>query len=96
MLEHGNRFRRTPCIRFGSCDVRLAAFFSLVIRPQVIYNKPVNVSGTPRVLFVLDSDNDNDTASESYASYDPTFNIGRCMKIGTQQSIDIKYTPAGC
>ncbi|CAM9804617.1 unnamed protein product, partial [Scytosiphon promiscuus] len=43
---------------------------------QVIYNKPVNVSGTPRVSFVLDSDSDNDTASASYATYDPLFNIG--------------------
>ncbi|CAM9340464.1 unnamed protein product, partial [Hapterophycus canaliculatus] len=43
---------------------------------QVIYNKPVNVSGTPRVLLVLDSDNDNDTSLASYATYDPSFNIG--------------------
>lgn len=42
---------------------------------QVIYNKPVNVSGTPRLAFMLDSANDTTT---SYAYYDDSFNIGRC------------------
>lgn len=43
---------------------------------QVIYNKPVNVSGIPRLSFVLDLANDT-VSSDSYAYYDPSFDIGR-------------------
>lgn len=42
----------------------------------MVYNKPVSVSGTPRVSFVLDSANDT-LPSDSYAYYDPSFDIGR-------------------
>lgn len=49
---------------------------------QVIYNKPVNVTGTPRVSFVLDSSNSTTSSSDSlvysYAYYDASFDIGRC------------------
>lgn len=51
---------------------------------QVIYNKPVNVSGTPRVSFLLDSSNSTTSSSDSlvysYADYDASFDIGRCSK----------------
>lgn len=42
----------------------------------MIYNKPVTVSGTPRLLFVLDSADDT-VSSDTYAYYDPSFDIGR-------------------
>lgn len=44
---------------------------------KVIYNKPVNVSGTPRLSFVLDSA--NDTSPVSYAYFDNSFDSGRCV-----------------
>ncbi|CAM9210897.1 unnamed protein product [Ectocarpus sp. 13 AM-2016] len=51
-----------------------------VVDLQVIYNKPVNVSGTPRVSFVLDSSNSTASSSDStvysYAYYDASFDIG--------------------
>lgn len=41
---------------------------------QVIYSKPVSVTGTPRLEFVLDSA--NGTSAATYAYYDPSFEIG--------------------
>lgn len=53
----------------------------------MIYNKPVNVSGLPRLSFVLDSA--NDTASwNSYAYYDASFDIG--MYVRSFQSLVAK------
>lgn len=46
---------------------------------QVIYNKQVNVTGTPRVMFALDSA--NGTEEETYAYYDASFDTGRCVII---------------
>lgn len=50
----------------------------------MIYNKPVTVGGTPRLAFALDSANDT-VLSDSYAYYEPSFDIGRygrgrCMR----------------
>ncbi len=39
----------------------------------------MNVSGTPRLLFVLDSANDT-ASSDSYAYYDASFDIGMYVR----------------
>lgn len=61
--------RRLPPMVSASSDI-----FSFFV--QVIYDKPVNVSGTPRLGFNLDSA--NGTYVAAYAYYDAWFDVSRC------------------
>lgn len=68
-----------------------SALFSLS-PTQVIYNKPVYVTGTPRLSFVLDSTDDS-VSSDSYAYYDSSFDIGRYRLLFTVPCIDFCSKP---
>ncbi|CAM9188184.1 unnamed protein product, partial [Discosporangium mesarthrocarpum] len=55
---------------------------------QVIYNKPVNTTGTPRLEFVLDSS--NDTLESKYAYFNKFFDTGSFAQ--AERALSFVYT----